>query len=93
MADWVKIALKTGLVIGVMTALWAVFTQIQIPDPTPSFSYVITAAGFGYTFLNYWIPVFSSVWTIVLVLFSLLVALWTFRFATIAVRWLFKVNE
>ena len=31
MADWAKIAVKVGLIATVMVALWAVFTQIQIP--------------------------------------------------------------
>ena len=91
MAEWVKIALKTGLIIGVMTALWAVFTQIQMPslDYTGLFSGVGTAMAF----INYWIPVFPVLWGSVLAMGALLVALWTFRFAMIAVRWLFKVNE
>lgn len=91
MADWVKIALKTGLVAGVMVALWAVFTQIQLP--TIDYSGVIQTMSFAYAFLTYWIPVFPIIWNISLVMLSVLLALWTFRFGTIAVRWLFKVNE
>lgn len=91
MADWVKIALKTGLIIGVMTALWAVFTQIQIP--TIDYSIVTQAGGTAFSFLSYWCPAFPTIWNISLVMLGVLVALWSFRFATIAVRWLFKVNE
>lgn len=91
MADWVKIALKTGLVAGVMVALWAVFTQIQIP--AIDFSVIANSAGFAMSFLTYWCPAFPVVWNIALVMLGVLIALWTFRFATVAVRWLFKVNE
>ena len=91
MADWVKIALKTGLILGVMTALWAVFTQIQIP--TIDFTQVVQTMSFAMAFLTYWIPVFPIIWNISLVMLSVLLALWSFRFATVAVRWLFKVNE
>lgn len=91
MADWVKIALKTGLVLGVMTALWAVFTQVQIPPI--DFSVITQTSGTAMAFLSYWCPAFPVIWDISLVMLSVLVALWTFRFATVAVRWLFKVNE
>lgn len=91
MADWAKIAIKTGLIAGVMVALWAVFTQIQIPQI--DFSVVLQNAGLAMSFLTYWCPVFPVVWNFSLVMLGVLVALWTFRFATVAVRWLFKVNE
>jgi len=91
MADWAKIAIKTALVAGVMVALWAVFTQIQIP--TIDFSVPLQSAGFAMAFLTYWCPAFPVVWNASLVMLAVLVALWTFRFGTVAVRWLFKVNE
>ena len=91
MADWAKIALKTGLIAVVMVALWAVFTQVQIP--TIDFSVVFSGAGTALAVLNYWFPVFSVVWNTTLVLVGVIIALWVFRFAMIAVRWLFKVNE
>lgn len=91
MADWVKIALKTGLIIGVMTALWAVFTQIQIPNI--NYVPVTQNAGIAMAFLTYWIPAFPIIWNITLTMIGILIALWTFRFGSIAVRWLFKVNE
>ena len=90
MADWAKIMLKTGLVAGVMVAIWAVFTQVQIPN----ISYdVAQTFEFGMAFLVYWCPAFSYVWTASVALISILLALWTFRFGSIAIRWLFKVNE
>ena len=91
MADWAKILIKTGLIAGVMVALWAVFTQIQFP----SLNYANIFSGWttAYAIINYWCPAFSYMWSFTLALLGLLVALWTFRFATIAVRWLFKVNE
>ena len=91
MADWAKIAIKTGLIATVMVALWAVFTQIQIP--TIDFTAIMGGFGTAMAILNYWIPVFSGIWNFTLILFGVLIALWTFRFAMVAVRWLFKVNE
>lgn len=91
MGDAIKIAVKTGLIAVIMVALWAVFTQIQIP--TLSFTTVFQSAGTALAIINYWIPVFSGVWITTLALLGVLVALWTFRFAMIAVRWVMKVNE
>lgn len=91
MADWAKIAIKTGLIATVMVALWAVFNVIQIP--TIDFSTMFSGAGTAMAVLGYWIPVFPTIWNFTLVLLGVLLALWTFRFAMIAVRWLFKVNE
>lgn len=91
MADWAKIALKTGLIAGVMAAIWAVFTQIQIPyiGVTDWF----WRLRFGLGFLKYWVPGFDIVWGVTLTLLGIYLALWTFRLGSIAIRWLFKVNE
>ena len=91
MADWAKILLKTGLVLGVMTGIWAVFTQIQFPDV--GLGQIANYAGFALTFLSYWCPVFPTIWNASLAMLAILIALWTFRFASIGIRWLFKVNE
>ncbi len=91
MADWAKILLKTGLIAGVMAGLWAVFTQIQFP--AISFDGIFDGVGTAFAFINYWIPIFPILWNTALAMGSLLLALWVFRYATIAIRWLFKVNE
>lgn len=91
MADWAKIAIKTGLIAVVMVALWLVFSTIQIP--VIDFSVITNNVGLGFAVLSYYVPVFPTLWTTTLVLLGVLVALWTFRFAMIATRWLFKVNE
>lgn len=91
MADWAKIVLKTGLVAGVMAAIWGVFTQIQIPNI--NFGSVFSGVGVAMSFLTYWFPVFPVIWNTTLVLLGLLISLWGVRFSLIAVRWLFKVNE
>lgn len=91
MADWAKIALKTGLIAVVMVALWAVFTQVQIP--ALNFSEVFSSFGTAMAIIAYWCPAFTVIWNTTLAMLGLLVALWTFRYSMIAIRWLFKVNE
>lgn len=91
MADWAKILVKSGLIAVVMVALWAVFTQIQIPSI--DFSSAFIWAGKAFAIITYWLPIFPTLWTTTLILLGVLLALWTFRFAMVATRWLFKVNE
>lgn len=91
MGDAIKIGVKTGLIAVVMVALWAVFTQISIPSL--DFSTIFASAGTAFAVISYWVPVFPVLWTTTLALLGVLIALWTFRFAMIAVRWIFKVNE
>ena len=91
MGDAVKIAVKTGLVVVVMVALWAVFTQVQIP--ALDFSVVFGSAKTAFAIIAYWCPAFPIIWNTTLAMLGMLVALWTFRFAMIATRWIMKVNE
>lgn len=91
MADWAKIALKVGLIAGVMAGIWAVFTQITFP--TVNFSGVFSTIGLVFAFFTYWCPVFPVIWNATLAMGALLLSLYTFRFGSIAIRWLFKVNE
>lgn len=91
MADWAKIAVKMGLIAGVMAAIWGVFTQIQIPSI--NFNGLFDGVGTAMAFLTYWIPVFPVIWGSTLTMGGILIALWGARFGLIAVRWLFKVNE
>lgn len=91
MADWAKIALKTALVAVVMVALWAVFNVVQIP--TLDFSTYLSGVGTAMAVITYWLPVFPTLWNTTLIMFGMILALWAFRFAMVAIRWLFKVNE
>lgn len=90
MADWVKIALKTGLIIVIMVALWACFTQIQLP---PADFSIISGAGTILAVINYYCPVFMVVLSLALGLLGIELALLSFRLVMVATRWLMKVNE
>lgn len=91
MGDAVKIAVKTALIAVIMVALWAVFTQVQIPQL--DFTQVFASAGTAFAIISYWCPAFPTIWVTTLALLGMIVALWTFRFAMIATRWIMKVNE
>lgn len=91
MADWAKIALKTGLIVVVMAGIWLVFNQIQVPSV--DFTQLTNGLGKIFAIANHWLPVFNAIWLIIVALLGVELALITFRFGIIAVRWLFKVNE
>lgn len=91
MADWAKIALKSSLIVGIMAAIWVVFTQV--PIPVLDYSYITQYAGKALAILIYWIPSFQVVWGITITTLTIFIGLWGLRFALIAIRWLYKVNE
>lgn len=91
MADWAKIAVKTGLIATVMVALFAVFALVQVP--AVDFSVLTQGLGVGLAVIYHWLPVSSVLFTLILGLLAVEVALIAFRYGMIAVRWLFKVNE
>lgn len=90
-ADYVKMAAKIALIAVITTAIIAVFAVIQfpVPDFTPIFEY----AGKGLAIINYWMPFMATLLPIALTLMGVRIAIYLFRFAMIAVRWIMKVNE
>lgn len=91
MADWAKILIKTGLIATVMVALFAVFANVQIP--AIDYSSLTSGLGVALAVCYHWLPVTSVIFPVAVVLLGVELALLTFRYGMIAVRWLFKVNE
>lgn len=91
MSDYLKIAIKVGLIATISASLIAVFSSIIIPEP--DFSIVTQAVSKGYAFLNYWVPGASVVIPVAVGLLSVQLAILIFQFAMIGVRWILKVNE
>lgn len=86
-----KIATKTALIAVVTTAVLALFANIQIP--AIDFTLITNALGVGLAVVYHWFPPAQVLMPIVLFLIGLDLALITFNFAMIAIRWIFKVNE
>lgn len=91
MSDAIKIALKASLVAVVTGMILSVFTVITFP--VLDFTSLYTAVSKGLAIINYWTPATGQYWNFALVLMGVAVSLWTVRFALIAYRWIFKVNE
>lgn len=90
-ADWVKIALKTGLVVTIMVALWAIFANVQIP--AVDFTNFTSALSVGLAVMYHWVPISQVLFPVALALLGLELAIFGFKYAMIAVKWLMKVNE
>ena len=91
MADWAKIALKTGLIAVIMVALWAVFANIQVP--TVSFTEFTTAVSMALAVAYHYVPALQVIFPVALGLIGIELGILTFKYGMIAVKWLMKVNE
>lgn len=91
MADAVKIAIKAGLVAVVTGLILGAFSLITFP--VLDFSSIYTAVSKALAIINYWTPATGQFWSFALILMGVAVGLYTVRFALIAYKWIFKVNE
>lgn len=91
MADWIKIAIKAGLIITVTAMLLFVLNTVQIPSV--DISALVNGLGVGKAVLIYWFPSMSIMLTIYIALLGLELAIWAVKIALIAIRWVLKVNE
>lgn len=91
MADWLKIALKTGLVAVIMVALWAVFSSISIPSF--DFSLLVQGLGVFLAVAYHYVPALQVVLPFIFAVFGVLIGVYIFKYSMIAIKWLFKVNE
>lgn len=91
MADFIKIAAKTALIAVVTAAIIAIFASLTIPglDFTTFTGGLSTALAIAY----HWCPALNIVFPLAVAVAGIVLALYLFHFAMIAVRWIFKVNE
>ena len=91
MIDGLKMAAKVALIATVTAAIIAIFTQVQIPglDFTLFSNALSTALAIAY----HWCPGLSIVFPVAVAMFGVYLSIMTFRYAAIAFRWVFKVNE
>lgn len=94
MGDIAKIAVKTALVAGVIASAVVLITSIQLPQV--DFTVFREVVGHGKAIVNYYAggTVLTSLFTIGLALLSFkYVVIPTLALASMAIRWIFKVNE
>lgn len=91
MGDFVKIALKTTLILGLVAAIVVLFGVIQFP--ALDLTYLVKLVAFAKTMFIFYIPYAQTFMNIIFVLIMVAIAAWTFYFSTLAVKWIIKVNE
>ena len=90
-ADYIKMAAKIALIAVITTAIIVLFAGIQFP--VPDFAPIFQYAGKGLAIINYWVPFMATLLPIALSLIGVRLAIYLFKFAMIAVKWIMKVNE
>lgn len=91
MGDFVKIALKTTLILSLVAAIVVLFGVIQFP--ALDLTYLIRIVALAKAIFIYYVPYASVFLNIIFVLIFVSIAAWTFYFSTLAVKWIIKVNE
>lgn len=91
MVDAAKMAVKAGLIVGVVVIITGIFVGLQVP--LVAMGNFGTAIGKGIAIAEYWFPLFRVWFGVGLVLLGLEITILLARVALIAIRWIFKVNE
>lgn len=92
MADWAKIAVKTGLIVTLMVAIWALFNAVAIPSFTFS-SDMIQGVGFAKAVMTYWIPHSTEMLVLAFGIAAFDIGIFIFKMSMLAAKWIMKVNE
>lgn len=90
-ADYIKMAAKAALIIVITVAIVALLNVVQIPNF--NLQGITSYMNVAYSFAVHWCPMFSILWPIALSLITLEIAIMGFEVASMAWRWIFKVNE
>lgn len=91
MVDAIKIAVKAGLIALVTAGILVLFSTIQIP--ALDYSSFSTAVNSGVAVMFNWFPITRVLLPLAVSIIALRVAIFTFEITSIAVRWIFKINE
>lgn len=91
MIDGLKMAAKVALIATITASIIGIFTQVQIPGL--NFTYFSQAISTALAIAYHWCPGLSIIVPVAVSMFGVYLAIMAFHFASIAFRWVFKVNE
>lgn len=91
MGDFVKIAVKTALIVTIMAGIVALFATVQIPSL--DFTLLTQGLGVALAVLYHYVPISTVILPLAFIILSLDLAILTFRIGMVAVKWIMKVNE
>ena len=90
-APAIKYGIRIGLIVVISVAIWAVFTQVQIP--AVDFTIITQNLGTVFAVLYHFIPPMQYIIPFMIALIGIRLGLYAWKFASIAIKWIWKVNE
>lgn len=90
-ADYIKMGVKAAALIAGAALIIVLFNTIQIPSL--DLSAASTYLNLAYTIGKHWVPGFTILWPIGLIILSLELATLGVELALIAIKWVMKINE
>lgn len=93
MGDWLKIALKAGLVVIMMTAIWGVLTQFQFIPQFTLTNDMINGIQFAKAVFSYWYPGFGGFMTLCFSALAVDVAILLLQLTMNLTKWLYQIFE
>lgn len=91
MSEWIKIALKAGLVAIMMAAIWLLWTNIPALPIIPGEFW--NMMGKLRAIANHFIPGFEGFFAFAMGCVALRLAGWLFKITSNALKWLYQVFE
>lgn len=91
MGDFVKIGVKVALVATICVAIYQIFASISISLPALTTLIALVAKAKAIVF--FYMPWVQTYFTLIMALCQAAIAVWTFYFAMLSVRFIMKVNE
>lgn len=91
MDGFVKMAVRAGLILTITAAVLVLFSTLTIPGL--DFSFFSQAISKGLAIGYHWCPGLRLVIPVLLVALGVIVAIKVFELASMAFRWILKVNE
>ena len=91
MADWIKMAIKAGVIITATALVIIILTTITFP--AIDLTAFRDGVAVGRAIINYWFPYMGTLFDIFLGLLVIEMASYGIYIALIAIRWVLRVNE
>lgn len=87
--DMVKYATRTIAVSAVIAAIVLLFTVV--PIPAPDYTLFSQMIGKGYALMSHWVPAFPAIYSFIITVLGLWVAIKTLKFSISGIAFVLKV--
>lgn len=87
----IKYGIRIGLIVVITASILALLIGIQIP--AINFSIITQALGMPLAVMNHYVPFSGILIQFIIALLTFRLALLAWKFGSIAIKWIWKVNE